>query len=228
MRTASSLCSLHASVRPGFNLQSPPCNNLRMRCIKSSVLRSDRNKMDVAQGGEYVKMHANKLFTGIAATRGNFYGEKILSFTGDDQDVYEMWWTDTGVRFTAPAMSAHPRGCIKEGWERRKQGEVSAKRNKVKRKQRRWSLLGTLKCFQSQLWCESQTTLGSNLALQMEHFPNPFDLFQVGNWMNLLSIKFKPNQSDCFFTASRATYLQLGAPSWCPAASCSLAKTTWR
>lgn len=46
--------------------------------------------MDVVQGGEYVKMHANKLFTGIAATTGNFYEERILSFTADDQDVYEM------------------------------------------------------------------------------------------------------------------------------------------
>lgn len=113
---------------------SPPCNNLRMPCIKSSVLRSDSNKMDVARGREYVKMHANKLFTGTSGTRGNFYGQKMLSFTADDQDVYEMWWTDAGAGFTAPALSAHPRGCIKEGWERRKQGEVSAKRNKVERK----------------------------------------------------------------------------------------------
>lgn len=44
--------------------------------------------MDVAQRGEYVKMHANKLFTGIGATGGNFLW--ILSFTADDQDVYEM------------------------------------------------------------------------------------------------------------------------------------------
>lgn len=51
-----------------------------------------------------------------------------------------------------------------------------------------------------------------NLALQMERFPNPFCLFQVGNWMNLLSIKFKPNQSDCFLLPVEPCIYSLGLP----------------
>lgn len=75
-----------ACVHPSFNSNpSPPCNNLCMLCIKSSVPGSDWNKMDITRGSTICKIHSNKLFTGIFATQKTFTGRGVRVSAGTNK-----------------------------------------------------------------------------------------------------------------------------------------------
>lgn len=73
------LCSyMHASILD--SISSPPCNNLRMLCIKSSIPSGDWNKMDITLGGWFVKYML--IIYRDPRHPENFDRERILSFNG--------------------------------------------------------------------------------------------------------------------------------------------------
>lgn len=64
---------------------SPPCNNLRMLCIKSSIPSGDWNKMDITQGGWFVKYTATNYLQGSVPPKTHLQGKEAWVFTGTDE-----------------------------------------------------------------------------------------------------------------------------------------------
>lgn len=113
-----------ACVHPSFNSNpSPPCNNLCMLCIKSSVPGSDWNKMDITRGARFVKYIATNYLQGSLPPKKHLRGEESEFLLGR---IRLLW--DVMDRYKAEIYgSVHPRGYIKEEMEGRKERETTAK-----------------------------------------------------------------------------------------------------
>lgn len=78
----STLAFVHPSLESSC---SPPCNNLRTLCIKSSIPGNDWNKTDVVLGGWFVKYKATNYSQESLPPKKTFTGRGGWVFTGTNK-----------------------------------------------------------------------------------------------------------------------------------------------